>query len=193
MRNWINLIEHAAPSVVSELVFRDIDWSGGSGEQVIANYLHDSGDDDDDLYDSDYDIGDISKKVDINSPSFKSWFARWVENQYGDAEWTIQNKIHDGRITLWRCVTAPRDWKLDPERHPGIYWSWDEHAAEAHWGKFDKDHIEWGIEGSVAEHEIDWITTLAKNAHPSFQEEKEVRIKSGADVKIIKVYQKWDR
>jgi len=191
MRNWMNLIEHAASGdQVAELVFQDMDWSSGNGDTVIADYLRNNSDDDDSDSDSDSDheFGELAERVDIHSPKFKTWFTDWVEEQYGEAEWEIQNKIHDGRITLWRCITAPRDWKPDPSRHPGIYWSWDEQAADAHWGSFNNGQIKWMIEGSISEHDVDWLQTLAMNAQPSYQEEREVRIKEGADVKILRVY-----
>jgi hypothetical protein len=195
MRKWISLVksiqliesEYSAKDI-AEMVYQDMDWSSGCGDTVISDYRRDHDIEDDDPNDWDYDIGNAHKEVDIDSPEFKKWFMSWVQDRYEHAEWEITHNIENGRITLWRCITAPEDWKPDPNRHLGIYWSWDQSAADAHWGDFGNGHVKWMIEGSVKATDIDWAKTLAMNAQPAYEDEKEVRINDGATVDIIKVY-----
>jgi len=164
---------------VVQLTKANIDWSGGEGEQVIEQYC----------YDNDLDIEEDGENIDIDSPEFLDWFRGFVSDNYNDAEFAIENSFENGEITLWRAITAPRNWKPDPNRHPGIYWSWDFRAAEAHWGDFRDGSIVWILETKVHADAIDWEATLAQNAQPSYVEEKEVRLKEGYPVKILDYYE----
>lgn len=109
----------------------------------------------------------------------------WCENRVADAAWEIESRINSGVIRCWRVITAPADWR--PEGHPGVYWSWDQHAAEAHWGHFNGDHVQWEITADIPEGGIDKVMSLVMNAHPDYEEEREVRIFKDAPVEIVGV------
>jgi hypothetical protein len=102
-----------------------------------------------------------------------------VRNVY----YNIYSKFRNGRLTIWRMIIAPPDWKPDL-RHPGIYWSYDENAAEAHWGNFDNGNVNWLLKSSVTFNQIDWASTLSKNADPEFEDEKEITIFEGIPIKF---------
>lgn len=94
-----------------------------------------------------------------------------------------------GRLPIYRVITAPADWQPDPNRHPGVCWSWDKHAAEAHQGHFGQGYVEWMMEASVTSDQIDWDTTICLNVAPSSESEKEIRILSeNTPIKIEKFY-----
>ncbi len=179
------LVEYVTQNrkAVADYVNRNLDWSSGDGEQVMEEYRNDM-----DLDDEDEDGDHI--EVDMSTPEFESWFERWVEGQYGEAEWYINEGLRSGKITLYRCITAPEDWTPDPNRHAGVYWTWDKQAASAHWGDFNSGHIKWMLETEVIEDAIDWVATLGQNAMPCYAEEKEVRLKEGRPVTITAYYPK---
>ncbi len=133
-------------------------------------------------------LGD-EPNVDANSEEFKSWFINWIEEQVWDAWGNFAHLFDgDGNATLYRVITAPRDW-TPGDRHPGIYWSWDEDAAEAHWGDFSDGQVKWRLTGVINMRDVDWTTTLSMNVQPDYKDEKEIRIKDGAPVKLMKVEQ----
>ncbi len=186
-RNYQTLLEYASLDISSDMHKQIVDmvWNedhdGAWGEMVDNYYLRDT--DPDYEYPDDFD--DNKTKVDHNTEEFKKWFSDWVEERYSEPEYEISSKIKDGKITLYRCITAPKDWKPTPDRHIGIYWSWSESAADAHWGDFSDGNVSWIIKGEVPVEYIDWVVTLAMNASPSYDEEKEVRLKDNAPVTLL--------
>lgn len=161
-------------SIVS-YTFSDIDWGGGSGEGIMQEYAEDFELSDDELND-----------IDISSPQFKEWFSNWVEERVWDA-WGNFSHLFDeqGNAILYRVITADPTWKPG-DRHPGIYWSWDQDAAEAHWGSFGNGHVKFRMTARINSSVVDWTTTLAQNIQPDYEDEKEIRIKENAAVEILK-------
>ncbi len=109
----------------------------------------------------------------------------WCENRIYDVMWNIGHLFKGNTLRVYRTITAPRDWKPDPNRHPGIYWSWDEHASEAHWGEYGEGHVNWQLVADVTADQIDWPRTLVQNALPSYDSEKEIRLIENTPVEII--------
>lgn len=121
---------------------------------------------------------------DEESEEFKEHLKDWAVDRVDNAAGEVSYNIEGDSIRVWRVITAPRDWT--PEgRHPGIFWSWDEDAAEAHWGQTGNFFVQWTLEAVVKTSDIDWPATLYQNAHPSFEEEKEIRLKEGTPVKLL--------
>lgn len=177
MRKWINLLkENYDHKEVVNRVHNELDWSSGAGEGVIEDYMR---------------ANDINDEEEINTDSeeFMEWFDDWVEDNYSDVEYKILHCVKNGHITLWRCITAPQDWTPEGGRHPGIYWSYNEHAAEAHWGSFGGD-VAWVMQTTVPVGAIDWLPTLVQASQPDYQDEDEVRIKDGYPVVIEKYWRK---
>jgi hypothetical protein len=71
----------------------------------------------------------------------------------------------------------------------GIYWSWDEHAAEAHWGNFATGHVKWRLVADVSSRQIDWVSTLSANANPDMADEKEITLRENVPVKLVSYQQ----
>ena len=110
-------------------------------------------------------------------------------------------------IHIWRAVTAdsvealrlPRPALLSPaarrrERQlakadaegegVGIWWSWDPHAAEPHYGS--STHARgFLLAGEVAYDDVNWTATFYGNL--SFPEEREIQVKPGAPVRLLRV------
>jgi hypothetical protein len=191
LESRLDLSEGISDSVNHEAIVKDvydnIDWSGGSGEQCLSQYARDNDIEiDTDEWD---DMFSTHEKVDYSNPEFREWFAEWVEENYSGPEWEINNCFKGGRITLWRCITAPEDWT--PEgRHPGIYWSYIESAAEAHWGGYGKGSVGWVMQTTVPDSAIDWHMTLVMAGQPDYEDEKEVRLKQDYPITIDKYWRK---
>lgn len=192
MRQFMKLFETYVPQgledEVAEIAFANTDWSSGDGETFVTDYARwaDLGDD----YDpSDpFSENDALDKIDIDSPDFKSWYRREIMDRTGDAEWHIEEAFRKGNgvLRVYRVITAPKDWTPDPNRHPGIWWSWDWRKADAHWGSFRGDNIKWMLEADVRANEINWAATLSANA--LMPEEAEIQLKEDVPVKIVDYY-----
>lgn len=199
MRKLINIVTESllaeslpTPDALTEIdviayaAYQNIDWSGGGGEYVKTEYENENGvvsddDDDDDFF------SDSKSEVDETSPDFMSWFKGWVEDRAWNA-WGNFSHLFDaeGNAILYRVITAPANWQPG-ERHPGIYWSWDVNAAQAHWGTFSTGDATWRMTAKINMRDIDWVATLVMNIDPSFEDEKEIRINEAAPVELLKV------
>jgi hypothetical protein len=189
MRKWINVILENTDKVDRALVARSVydrlDWDSASGEDCLRAYA----DDMDIEVDDDLEMGEIDAAlgIDRNSPEFKDWFSGWVESNYEEAEYDILSRVQNHHITLWRYITAPKDWT--PEgRHPGIYWSYIQEAAHPHWGGYGEGDVGWMMQATVPVSAIDWETTLVMSGQPDFEEEKEIRLLEGAPVTVEKYW-----
>ncbi len=184
MANLLLEFENDLAKKVVEYVYNNLDWSSGDGDYLHAQFRRDEDIEDD----SEHEFGEGQGDIDHQSEQFQKWFAHWVSDEYGDAEWDIRDGLRSGKIKLFRAITAPKDFKLDPDKHPGRFWSWDADAADAHWGDFGGGAIVWLMETEVTEDAIDWVPTLAMNAIPAYKDEKEVRLKEGYPVEVTAFY-----
>lgn len=86
----------------------------------------------------------------------------------------------------WRAVTVPKN--VDPTQHTnlGIYWAYEEHAAEAHWGEPGKNAVTYH-----AEIDLDYVDkagTIFANTWPRLgEEEAEVRFYKGSPIFVYDV------
>lgn len=186
MRSLIALVEGMTlhPFLQPRLVE---DAPAGNPEAEAAKLLCDdilSGNSEGALYMLKFELG---RGEDDAEPFDEGEVLDWCENRVADAAWEIESRIKGGIIRCWRVITAPADWQPQEGQHPGIYWSWDQDAAEAHWGSYRDDHVVWEITADIPESSIDKVMTLVMNAHPDYEEEREVRIFKDAPVEIVGV------
>lgn len=132
------------------------------------------GDDDDDSDDDD---------------DYSEFRREWHEDRLRNVMWMLQNLFHNDIIRVYRVITAPVTWKPDTQ-HPGIYWSWDKNAAEAHWGDFGIGNVQWEMTADVRFDQIDWPITLVQNAMSDYESEREIRLFSDAAVPLVSVKMK---
>lgn len=132
-------------------------------------------------------------EVDETDPHFQEWLKDYVDNRIGEAveymasSFTMQN----GEIVLYRMITAPASWVEQgglTTRPLGVFWSWDEEAAESHWGEHHSGNQEYLIVASVNPKDVDWAISIFANANPSYEDEREVRLNDGAHVTFLNVY-----
>jgi hypothetical protein len=133
----------------------------------------------------------VDKEEIEKTENFKKWFTYELSVRFDDAVDNIKDKIKpDGTIDIWRRMTVDGEenhWinhLADAGKHLGIYWSWDERAAEAHWGDTTKNSNAL-IKSSIKEGYIDWKNTIYANMDLSLgEEEKEIRLFKNTSLKI---------
>ena len=170
MRNLIRIVENQ--SRVSEIVIdkaaklaRRLSWSE-DGALDVFNTLRDA--------------GYVGPEYNVDTPEFTEAFVKWSKDEVEASLDEITQLFKNDKLRVWREITAPVDWK--PSGHPGLYWSWEKDAAEAHWG--DGEGVKWLLEATVTFDQIDWVETLGRNASTSYNDEKEIRVLASADVKL---------
>ena len=122
------------------------------------------------------------------SEDFKNWLTYELRARFDDVINNIKNKIKpDGTIDIWRRITVDDIWTnhlLQAGKHLDIYWSWDERAAEAHWGD-SKKYSDALIKSSIKEQYIDWDNTIEANMNYSLgEDEKEITLFKNTSLKI---------
>jgi len=120
-------------------------------------------------------------------------FIEFVQYELEGILWHVKDMIpiHKGYVSIFRKMTVRSNWEknLKKHKHLGIYWSWDEDAAEAHWGKFAKGYKDILIVSKVKEKYVNWIDTFELNIHPSLgEEEREIRLFKNTPIKIERLY-----
>ena len=106
-----------------------------------------------------------------------------LENRYYDV--LGDHSMWSFPLDVYRVVTL-RDIRELKRRGIGVFWSWDESAAEAHWGNFGKGYQKYVIHAQVQESDVDWEATVWVNLDPSLgEEEKEIRLKEGTHPQIL--------
>lgn len=131
-----------------------------------------------DLMDMDY--NDI-----VELPRFKSWLKYEVEYKIENFIDEIKNYIDGGFITIWREMTVDDKWieSLPKEaKRLGRFWSFEQDAAEAHWGGAGK-RIQ--LQTSINQNYVDWTQTIIANIDPQIgEDEKEITLFKNTPIKI---------
>jgi GNAT superfamily N-acetyltransferase len=134
---------------------------------------------------------DVSDEEILNSEDFKSYIKSIFKDNFNETSHEIDYNIewygNKNTITLYRMMTVPDNWLEHLQKQGnriGEYWSYDEDAAEAHWGKAEHNNKAL-IKTVVDEKYVDWITTLQLGMHPNFRDEKEIRLFKNTPLKII--------
>ena len=135
---------------------------------------------------------DVDKEEIEKTEEFKNWLTYELREKYDDVIERITNNIKpDGTIDIWRRIKVDDIWVnhlIQAGKHLGIYWSWDEHAAEAHWGDTTKSSNAL-IKSSIKEEYIDWKSTIYANMDLSLgEEEKEITLFKNTSLKIEELY-----
>lgn len=90
--------------------------------------------------------------------------------------------VRDGRIAIYREVSAPAEWDHDAETRPHRFWSHDAALAHAHWG--EPGGVRWLLSAHVAARDVDEAATIAMNANPMLADEGEIRLKPDVEPTI---------
>ena len=86
---------------------------------------------------------------------------------------------------MWRSITLTDIQQLKT-KGVGIYWAYEDSAAEAHWGHPGSEGT-YTLEAQITENAVDWDSTIFANLQPSIGDmEKEITLKEGAPVKLLR-------
>ncbi len=135
-------------------------------------------------------LEDLEDEEIENHEHFESWFHDELKMRFDSAVEKISSKIKsDNSIDIWRMMTVDKNWLshlIQSGKHLGVYWSWEENAAEAHWGKYGGNHQTILIQSSVNENYVNWEDTIELNMSISLGEaESEIRLFKNTPIKII--------
>ena len=162
-------------------------WMLSNPESIYTKFQYEMQDDyylnpeeKDEIMDMDYDDNH-------NLPKFKDWLNYEVESVIEDAIDNISSYIkNDGTISVWRKMTVTDEWlKSLPSTASrlGRYWSFEEDAAEAHWGGSEGNTIK--LKAVVPETYIDWQQTITANIDPTIgEDEKEITLFKNTPIRI---------
>ena len=172
-----------ADSFVTDKYIQHDILSSDSGERMFDEYKYESETD----IDMDFDefMEDPSNEAD-----FRNWLEYEMKYRFNEKK-DLFDKLFSqggGRITLYRAMRVNKSWikKLNKQNTKlGIYWSFEENAAEAHWGYGRGNTEDVLIQTSVTEDQVDWEGTFYANLSPSTgEEEKEMRLKENENIQI---------
>lgn len=107
------------------------------------------------------------------------------------ADFALEVQKFTTPIRIFRAVALADVGGVDTLRmhELGVYWTWDEYAAEPYWGGRAhpaRDTTTFMIEAHVAPADVNWEVTLIANM--TRPEEKEVTLRKGALVRVVAVY-----
>ena len=144
-----------------------------------------------DAYRQSKNIDDDIEDDDIeDSKDFIYWLKDILYEYMSDFDGKLEDLINnDNTIEIWREITSDDKFisklKTDDKIQIGEYWSWDEHAAEAHWGKHSKHKHTIVFHGLVHIKYIDWTRTYEVNSTPINFEEREINILKNSPIKLL--------
>lgn len=105
-----------------------------------------------------------------------------LHNSY--SEWMYKYDHLQFPLTVYRAVTVPSGRSIKTE-DAGVYWTDQISCAIPHWGDFG--HPKVTLVGEIESSAVDWEGTLGANLDPSTGvDEQEIRLKPGAQVKIVR-------
>lgn len=132
---------------------------------------------------------DINDKYNIqNTDGFFDKIKTELTYYFDDFMDNIYDNLKNGKLKIYRKIKVDNEWLenfLIVNKNIGIYWSYDENAAEAHWGVDGNNEVT--FEALIDENEIDWKTTIELNINPNFSEEKEIRVFDNIKLNIISI------
>jgi len=110
--------------------------------------------------------------------AYEEWEDRYNQMRWEHSSWSWPLKV-------WRSITL-KDIQQLKTKGVGIYWAYEDSAAEAHWGHPGSEGT-YTLEAQITENAVDWDSTIFANLQPSIGDmEKEITLKEGAPVKLLR-------
>lgn len=182
MINEDKLNQYDSEDIITKEFMNDLQMDSSGYEFLFDQYKYE-----DDYVDNDTDFDEFSED-DEKLKNFEDWLRYEFEYRFDEQKRTYEILFSNGhgKMTLFRAMDVPRKWITSlsqGNRKLGIYWSYEEDAAEAHWGS--GRGIQILIQTSVTEDQIDFEGTFAANLQPSTgEEEKEIRLNEGEKIPL---------
>lgn len=182
--------EYVNGLIINEGSFYDIKDSDILNDKIIKKFIDDEYHGILDYYIQINGLDEDDKNEIQDSDEYYEYIKDMLERCLEEAKDNIYYKINDesGKIKLYRAMDVDENWMEHLKtkgKHLGIYWSWDSEGAEAHWSKGKKLDII--METEIDEKYINWQETLTMNMHPSYSEEKEIRLFKNTPININRI------
>jgi hypothetical protein len=126
------------------------------------------------------DLEEITQEV-------RAWLKLELEDRAIEALNNIEARIDNQKLRIWREITVADNYEshlISQAKRIGIYWSWDEGRAEAHWGYSNDLKRIAKIEALVGLESIDWVSTVQANSDIFLFEEREITLVKGVPITI---------
>jgi hypothetical protein len=168
------LSQYDSKNVVTKKFLQQLDMDSSSYEFLFNQYKFE-----DAHIDQDIDFDEFSKD-EGNLKDFEGWLRYEFDYRFNEQKSLYETLFRNGngRMTLFRSMYVPKEWissLSNGDIKLGIFWAYEEDAAEAHWGHGQGTEIL--LQTSVTEEQIDYTGTFEANLHPSVgEEEKEIRL-----------------
>ena len=167
--NWQEVDKLAAEAIKGWM-----DWSGGDGDGY-RDYAR-------------QELSSPSDEDDIPNEEIETHALKIAKEEMYDRIYDMIYKFgrfHDP-LHLYREINVeatqlPKVLKNIRLIRLGQYWSWDERAAQPHWGGAGKTIA---MYAQIPGHCVNWKSTLIKNSVPSYQDEKEIEVIEGSPVTV---------
>lgn len=160
-------------------------WLMSSTETPVMMFKYEMQDDYDLTPEEKESLMDMDEDEVVELGTFKKWIEYEVGYKIEEFISDIQNYIDGDVITIWREMTVDDKWIQSLPREAkrlGRYWSFEQDAAEAHWGGAGK-RIQ--IQTSVNQNYVDWNQTILANIDPQIgEDEKEITLFKNTPIKI---------
>ena len=175
--------ELTSDEFVTDKYINDDILGSDEGERMFNEYLFDNNME----YPADYDEFMEDKN---NEEDFKKWLEYEMKFRFEEKQDEFDRLFSQGggKITLYRAMKVTKSWVKSltkPNAKLGIYWSYEEDAAEPHWGYGGKTSEDVLLQTSVTKDQVDWEGTYYANLSPSTgEEEKEMRLKEGVKIRL---------
>ena len=175
---------------INEGSFYDVKDSDILTDKFIKDFINDNYTGYLSYYIEENDLDENDENEIQDSVEYYEYVKDILERGLEEAKDNIYYKINDesGKIKLYRAMDVDENWLEHLKtkgKHLGIYWSWDSDGAEAHWSKGKKLDII--METEIDEKYINWQETLTMNMHPSYSEEKEIRLFKNTPININRI------
>ena len=166
--------------LIKESYFKDEEYYIEKAiEEYDDNYLEE-------IYEMEYPDNDPNEDEEHYKEFMYDFFSRTIEDILDDVYHTLENEPE-----IYRKITVSKEWTIDnlEDRNLGIFWSYEENAAEPHWG-YDSTFIELLLVGDIENNKdiVDIEETILLNMNPSIgEDEKEIRLIEGKQLLITEV------
>lgn len=134
---------------------------------------------------------DLDYIVVYQKRDFYNWLVEDFEIKYDNLMNVFQQINVHGKIEIWREMKVNKKWldvlKNDTKMSLGLYWSYEENAAEAHWGHNVKDEYYVTIHATCDFDKVNWYKTMLANLQPNTGDEQEINLPKGTLLNVLDI------
>ena len=165
---------------------------GQSMDYYVAQYV---GEEEGKFFDPEEDP-ELTQEI-MKSEDFKNWVQFELETRMDSFKEIISDLSEDNSIDVYRAMTVDDDYleklKYGQVNRLGIYWTYEEDKAEAHWGYNQEKTNEIILQIAIKEEYIDWVDTFRLNLeHEFMNDESEIRLFKNTPIQIKNIFWKGE-